>query len=224
VRGSELECRATPTPSIGESTPQNPSGNSYLAYRDMEAKDFTAKFEIKIEGRGGSGFQYRSKTGLPWLANIPANVTANVGPVNLNWMMTGPQADFWPSDDRSVLDAPEFRIAIPASETDAVEDRHITFVVLKVQRIRLSEEAAASSALGIALRARWRRFRIFFAGAIRSSSWFLAGAISFGALVCILSSRCSDDDRCGHKSHANARVILHIAQPVDFATRDSGRI
>jgi hypothetical protein len=24
-------------------------------------------------------------------------VTANVGPVNLNWMMTGPQADFWPS-------------------------------------------------------------------------------------------------------------------------------
>ena len=34
---------------------------------------------------------------MPWLANIPASVTANVGPVNLNWMMTGPQADFWPS-------------------------------------------------------------------------------------------------------------------------------
>ena len=44
-----------------------------------------------------SGIQYRSKTGLPWLRPIPANVTANVGPVNLNWMMTGPQADFWPS-------------------------------------------------------------------------------------------------------------------------------
>ncbi|HXA52089.1 MAG TPA: DUF1080 domain-containing protein [Candidatus Acidoferrum sp.] len=82
---------------IGESTPQNPSGNSYIAYRDLEAKDFTLKFEIKVEGSGGSGFQYRSKTGLPWLANIPANVTANVGPVNLNWMMTGPQADFWPA-------------------------------------------------------------------------------------------------------------------------------
>ena len=50
-----------------------------------------------MEGTGGSGFQYRSKTGIPWLANIPDNVTANVGPVNLNWMMTGPQADFWPS-------------------------------------------------------------------------------------------------------------------------------
>ena len=82
---------------VGESTPQNPSGNSYIVYRDLVAKDFTLKFEIKIEGDGGSGIQYRSVTGEPWLANIAANVTANVGPVNLNWMMTGPQADFWPS-------------------------------------------------------------------------------------------------------------------------------
>jgi 3-keto-disaccharide hydrolase len=82
---------------VGESTAANPSGNSYIVYRDLVAKDFTLKFEIKIEGDGGSGIQYRSKTGLPWLANIPAKVTANVGPVNLEWMMTGPQADFWPS-------------------------------------------------------------------------------------------------------------------------------
>jgi len=83
---------------VGESTPTNPSGNSYIVYRDLVAKDFTLKFEIKIEGDGGSGIQYRSTTGLPWLANIAANVTANVGPVNLDWMMTGPQADFWPSE------------------------------------------------------------------------------------------------------------------------------
>jgi hypothetical protein len=82
---------------VGESTAQNPSGNSYIVYRDVEAKDFTLKFEIKVEGDGGSGLQYRSRTGLPWLARIPDNVTANVGPVNLKWMMTGPQADFWPS-------------------------------------------------------------------------------------------------------------------------------
>jgi hypothetical protein len=82
---------------VGESTAANPSGNSYIVYRDLEAKDFTLKFEIKVEGSGGSGLQYRSRTGLPWLANIPANVTENVGPVNLAWMMTGPQADFWPS-------------------------------------------------------------------------------------------------------------------------------
>ena len=82
---------------VGESTAENPSGNSYIVYRDLEAKDFTLKFEIKIEGTGGSGIQYRSRTGLPWLAPVSPAVTANVGPVNLNWMMTGPQADFWPS-------------------------------------------------------------------------------------------------------------------------------
>lgn len=82
---------------VGESTPENPSGNTYIAYRGVEAKDFTLKFEIKIEGTGGSGLQYRSRTGIPWSRPIPANVTANVGPVNLAWMMTGPQADFWPS-------------------------------------------------------------------------------------------------------------------------------
>jgi Domain of Unknown Function (DUF1080) len=82
---------------VGESTPTNPSGNTYIVYRGVEAKDFTLKFEIKIDGDGGSGFQYRSKTGLPWRRNIAPNVTANAGLVNLNWMMTGPQADFWPS-------------------------------------------------------------------------------------------------------------------------------
>jgi hypothetical protein len=82
---------------VGESTRQNPSGNSYIVYRDMTARDFTLKFEIKVLGKGGSGFQYRSQTGIPWLAPISPVVTSNVGPVNLNWMMTGPQADFWPS-------------------------------------------------------------------------------------------------------------------------------
>jgi hypothetical protein len=82
---------------VGESTKQNPSGNSYIVYRDLTAKDFTLKFEIKVLGNGGSGFQYRSQSGIPWLAPISPVVTSNVGPVNLNWMLTGPQADFWPS-------------------------------------------------------------------------------------------------------------------------------
>src|SRR5262252_4145244 len=38
---------------VGESTPERPSGNSYIAYRRLLAKDFTAKFEIKVEGTGG---------------------------------------------------------------------------------------------------------------------------------------------------------------------------
>jgi hypothetical protein len=82
---------------VGESTKQNPSGNSYIVYRDLKAHNFTLKFEIKVLGNGGSGFQYRSQTGIPWLAPISPVVTSNVGPVTLDWMMTGPQADFWPS-------------------------------------------------------------------------------------------------------------------------------
>jgi Spy/CpxP family protein refolding chaperone len=78
---------------VGESTPTNPSGNTYIVNRDVTAHDFTLKFEIKIEGSGGSGLQYRSKTGIPWRRPI----AANLGPVNLAWMQTGPQADFWPS-------------------------------------------------------------------------------------------------------------------------------
>jgi len=77
---------------VGESTPQSPSGNTYLTYRDLEAKDFTLKLEIKVEGAGGTGIQYRSRTGLPWIGPNLSNPSA----VNLNWMMTGPQADFLP--------------------------------------------------------------------------------------------------------------------------------
>jgi hypothetical protein len=82
---------------VGESTAQNPSGNTYIMYRDIEAHDFTLKMEIRIDGSGGSGIQYRSKTNLPWFANISANIANNNGPVNLDWMTTGPQADFWPT-------------------------------------------------------------------------------------------------------------------------------
>ena len=78
---------------VGESTPTNPSGNSYIVNKTVEAHDFTLKFEIKVEGSGGSGLQYRSKTGIPWRRPIAANLQ----PVNLNWMQIGPQADFWPS-------------------------------------------------------------------------------------------------------------------------------
>jgi hypothetical protein len=73
---------------VGESTKEKPVGNSYIAYRGLEARDFDLKLEIKVENGGGSGIQYRSKTGLPWRRPTQS-------PPNLNWMMTGPQADFW---------------------------------------------------------------------------------------------------------------------------------
>jgi hypothetical protein len=80
---------------VGESTPTNPSGNTYIVYRGVQAHDFTLKFEIKIDGNGGSGIQYRSRSGIPWRRTVAANVLANAGPLNLTWMLTGPQADFW---------------------------------------------------------------------------------------------------------------------------------
>ena len=82
---------------VGESTATNPSGNSYIMYRDLEARDFNLKMDIRIDGTAGTGIQYRSKTNLPWLANINTNVANNNGAVNLDWMTTGPQADFWPT-------------------------------------------------------------------------------------------------------------------------------
>jgi hypothetical protein len=76
---------------VGESTKEKPLANSYIAFRGFEAKDFDLKLEIKVEHGGGSGIQYRSQTGVPWLRSTPPGQT----PVPLKWMMTGPQADFW---------------------------------------------------------------------------------------------------------------------------------
>ena len=76
---------------VGEHAKDKPLANTYIVYRGFEAKDFDLKLEIKVEYGGGSGIQYRSKTGLPWRQPSPPGAP----PPNLNWMMTGPQADFW---------------------------------------------------------------------------------------------------------------------------------
>ena len=76
---------------VGESTKEKPVGNSYIAFRGFEARDFDLKLEIKVENGGGSGIQYRSKTGLPWRRPLRPGMDAP----KLDWMMTGPQADYW---------------------------------------------------------------------------------------------------------------------------------
>jgi hypothetical protein len=75
---------------VGESTKEKPVTNTYIAYRGYDGKDFDLKLEIKVEIGGGSGIQYRSRTGIPWRRLRPGQPEPN-----LNWMMTGPQADFW---------------------------------------------------------------------------------------------------------------------------------
>ncbi len=82
---------------VGESTKENPHHNSYISYHGDQARDFDLKLEIKVEEGGGSGIQYRSSVGLPWIRLSPGEP-----PPNLAWMMTGPQADFWfPVNPRS---------------------------------------------------------------------------------------------------------------------------
>ena len=76
---------------VGESTVEKPKYNSYISYHRFQEKDFDLKLEIKVEHGGGSGIQYRSQTGVPWRRPLPAGQKS----VNLDWMMTGPQADFW---------------------------------------------------------------------------------------------------------------------------------
>jgi hypothetical protein len=74
---------------VGVSTKEHPVSNTYIVYRGLEVKDFDLKLEIKMENGGGSGVQYRSRAGIPWRLVEP-----NL-PTNLNWLLTGPQADFW---------------------------------------------------------------------------------------------------------------------------------
>jgi len=79
--------------------------HTYLVYRGLQAKDFDLKLEIKAVG-GGTGIQYRSRTGTPWRRpdkGLPAP--------NLNWMMTGPQADFWsPNPPRAAVYTGQFYV------------------------------------------------------------------------------------------------------------------
>jgi hypothetical protein len=76
---------------VGESTKDHPVFNTYIWRKGLVVKDFDLKLEIKCEIGGGSGIQYRSQTGVPWIRPMHAGEK----PRNLNWMMTGPQADIW---------------------------------------------------------------------------------------------------------------------------------
>ena len=76
---------------VGESSKENPVFNTYIWRKGLVVKDFDLKLEIKCEIGGGSGIQYRSQTGIPWIRPMHPGEK----PRNLNWMMTGPQADIW---------------------------------------------------------------------------------------------------------------------------------
>jgi Domain of Unknown Function (DUF1080) len=76
---------------VGESTSLTVRPpNTYISYHGTEAHDFDLKLEIKVEHGGGSGIQYRSSVGMPWIRARPGQPLPKP-----TWLMTGPQADFW---------------------------------------------------------------------------------------------------------------------------------
>jgi hypothetical protein len=80
---------------IGESPAGPRPPNTYISYHgtgptDATAHDFDLKLEIKVELGGGTGIQYRSSVGKPWIQARPGQVLPKPA-----WLMTGPQADFW---------------------------------------------------------------------------------------------------------------------------------
>jgi hypothetical protein len=56
---------------VGESRPDKPAGTTFIIWRGGEPGDFEMKLEIKLEGSGNSGIQYRSRQAEP---------SANFGP------------------------------------------------------------------------------------------------------------------------------------------------
>lgn len=91
---------------VGESTAENPAGNTFLIYRGAggQVHDFDLKLEMKVENGGGSGIQYRSSVGPPQNAGggggagRGAAATSGGGGRAGNdprWVMIGPQMDYW---------------------------------------------------------------------------------------------------------------------------------
>ena len=74
---------------VGQRNAKPLRNNDYLVYRGLKARDFELKLEINVI-EGGSGIQYRSRTGEPWTQLIPGAVEPD-----LDFMLTGPQADIW---------------------------------------------------------------------------------------------------------------------------------
>ena len=82
---------------VARATREHPLPNTYIAYRAVTAHDFDLKLEVKVEQGGGTGIQYRSQTGVPWMSPPRAGFTLPPA----KWLMTGPQADFWyPVDEK----------------------------------------------------------------------------------------------------------------------------
>ena len=76
---------------VGTSTPEKPSGTTYIVWKGGEPKNFELKLEMKLEGPGlNSGIQYRSAITPP----PQGRSGQNQNPANAKFNLKGYQADF----------------------------------------------------------------------------------------------------------------------------------
>ena len=76
---------------VGTSTPEKPSGTTYIIWKGGEPKNFELKLEMKLEGAGlNSGVQYRSAITPP----AEGCGAQNQNPANATFNLKGYQADF----------------------------------------------------------------------------------------------------------------------------------
>ncbi len=74
---------------VGESTPEKPSGTTYIVWEGGEPRNFELKAEVKLEGNGAnSGIQYRSMR----TTQVQGGPAPN--PKFAKWNLKGYQADF----------------------------------------------------------------------------------------------------------------------------------
>ncbi len=107
---------------VGESKPDNPSGTTFIIWRGGQPSNFDLKMELKYEGSGNSGVQYRShvspfprpRNGRGPSANNGRGPNANTGRgANPNnglfhrerekWNLAGYQMDFRSNNDNGTL-------------------------------------------------------------------------------------------------------------------------
>ncbi len=84
---------------VGESRPEKPAGTTFLIWRGGEPADFELKLEIKLEGMGNGGIQYRSRNVDPTanFGGAPRGPGGGRGPgagPYQKWNLQGYQADF----------------------------------------------------------------------------------------------------------------------------------
>jgi hypothetical protein len=91
---------------VGESKPDNPSGTTFIIWKGGQPSNFDLKLELKYEGPGNSGVQYRSHISAFPPPRGGRGLTANdelFRKEREKWNLAGYQMDFRSNNDNGTL-------------------------------------------------------------------------------------------------------------------------